>query len=241
MAWRRGRSYSEDLRARVLAAIDSGIAARAAASVFRVSVSYIYKALIRRRRTGEVSASTRRGHRPRKLTPAQEAALAVHITAYRDVAQTVLTVDTQSLVAAHRGRVWLSPMNSGSTIQNPLPRGIDTFKRIEEFPFWERATTRRPAANVVELLVEESVPDIEDHVLAVHRCRNDRILGTIWQSPNAVTTDRPSVSCDLTAHGKTRRGTCPPDQISNVARYTDLAYQNYAGVPRKAFEPLSRG
>ena len=71
MAWRRGRSYSEDLRARVLAAIDSGIAARSAASVFRVSVSYIYKALIRRRRTGEVSASTRRGHRPRKLTPAQ--------------------------------------------------------------------------------------------------------------------------------------------------------------------------
>src|SRR5437879_7668720 len=57
MAWRQGQSYSEDLRARVLAAIDGGLAARAAASVFRVSVSYIYKALIRRRRTGEVSAS----------------------------------------------------------------------------------------------------------------------------------------------------------------------------------------
>src|SRR5271169_5666223 len=76
MAWRQGQSYSEDLRARVLAAIDGGMAARLAGSVFRVSVSYIYKALIRRRRTGEVSASTRRGHRPRKLTPAQEAALA---------------------------------------------------------------------------------------------------------------------------------------------------------------------
>ena len=73
MAWRQGQSYSEDLRARVLAAIDGGMAARAAASVFRVSVSYIYKALIRRRRTGEVSASSRRGHRPRKLTPTQEA------------------------------------------------------------------------------------------------------------------------------------------------------------------------
>jgi transposase len=80
-----GRSYSEDLRARVLAAIDSGIAARAAASVFRVSVSYIYKALIWRRRTGEVSASTRRGHRPRKLTPAQESALAAYITAHADI------------------------------------------------------------------------------------------------------------------------------------------------------------
>src|ERR1043166_9071228 len=72
MAWRRGQSYiySEDLRGRVLAAVDGGMAARAAARVFRVSVSYIYKALIRRRRTGEVSASSRRGHRPRKLTPA---------------------------------------------------------------------------------------------------------------------------------------------------------------------------
>src|ERR1700676_5448861 len=85
MIWRQGQSYSEDLRARVLAAIDSGIAARAAASVFRVSASYIYKALIRRRRTGEVSASTRRGHRPRKLTPAQESALAAHITVHADI------------------------------------------------------------------------------------------------------------------------------------------------------------
>ena len=49
MAWRQGQSYSEDLRARVLVAVDGGMAARAVASVFRVSVSYIYKALIRRR------------------------------------------------------------------------------------------------------------------------------------------------------------------------------------------------
>src|SRR5471032_872541 len=71
MVWRQGQSYSEDLRARVLGAIDGGMRARAAAAVFRVSVSYIYKALIRRRRTGETSASTRRGHRPRKLSGEQ--------------------------------------------------------------------------------------------------------------------------------------------------------------------------
>ena len=85
MSWRQGQSYSEDLRARVLAAVDGGMAARAAARLFRVSVSYIYKALIRRRRTGEVSASPRRGHRPRKLSPAQEVALAEHITAQPDL------------------------------------------------------------------------------------------------------------------------------------------------------------
>jgi transposase len=79
MAWRQGQSYSEDLRARVLPAVDGGKAARAAAKLFRVSVSNIYKALIRRRRTGEVSASTRLGHRPRKLSPVEEAALPTQI------------------------------------------------------------------------------------------------------------------------------------------------------------------
>src|SRR4051794_31908522 len=67
LAWRQGQSYTEDLRARVLAAIDGGLATASGGLGFRVSGSYIYKALIRRRRTGEVSASTRRGHRPRKL------------------------------------------------------------------------------------------------------------------------------------------------------------------------------
>lgn len=85
MGWRRGQSYSADLRARVLAAVDGGMAARAAAGLFRVSVSYIYKALIRRRRTGETTASSRRGHRPRKLSAAQEAALAAHIETHPDL------------------------------------------------------------------------------------------------------------------------------------------------------------
>ena len=103
MAWRQGQSYSEDLRARVLAAIDGGMAARAAAVVFRVSVSYVYKALIRRRRTGETSASARRGHRPRKLTALQEAALAAHIETHPDLTLAAL----QSWLLAEHG-VWLS-------------------------------------------------------------------------------------------------------------------------------------
>jgi hypothetical protein len=40
------------LRDRVLAAVDGGIAARQAAATFKVSIAYIYKALIRRRLTG---------------------------------------------------------------------------------------------------------------------------------------------------------------------------------------------
>src|SRR6266849_3086916 len=108
MAWRQGQSYSEDLRARVLAAIDGGLAARSAASVFRVSVSYIYKAVIRRRRTGEVSASSRRGHRPRKLTPAQEAGLAAHIAAHPDITLAALQtwLAGEHAVRLSNGAMW---------------------------------------------------------------------------------------------------------------------------------------
>jgi transposase len=40
-----GRAYSQDLRERVMAAVESGTGAYVVASVFPVSVSYIYKAL----------------------------------------------------------------------------------------------------------------------------------------------------------------------------------------------------
>ena len=108
MAWRQGQSYSQDLRGRVLAAVDGGMAARAAATVFRVSASYIYKALIRRRRTGEVSASARRGHRPRKLTPEQEAALASHIEAHPDITLAALQtwLAAEHAVRLSNGAMW---------------------------------------------------------------------------------------------------------------------------------------
>jgi transposase len=108
MGWRRGQSYSQDLRARVLAAVDGGMAARAAAPLFRVSVSYIYKALIRRRRTGEVNANPRRGHRPRKLSPAQEHALEAHIEAHPDLTLAALRVWllAQHGVRLSNGAVW---------------------------------------------------------------------------------------------------------------------------------------
>jgi transposase len=54
----------------------------AAAATFRVSRAYIYKALMRRRLTGDPGPSLNRGHAPRKLTPAQETALAAHMTAH---------------------------------------------------------------------------------------------------------------------------------------------------------------
>jgi len=79
MGWRSGQSYSQDLRDRVLGAVDGGMAVREAASTFQVSIAYIYKALIRRRLTGNAGINPGRGHPPRKLSPEQELALAGHI------------------------------------------------------------------------------------------------------------------------------------------------------------------
>jgi transposase len=67
MAWRSGQSYSTDLRSRVLAAVDGGMPARAAAQLFQVSVSYIYKAEARRAGTGETEARPQRNHQELKL------------------------------------------------------------------------------------------------------------------------------------------------------------------------------
>ena len=68
-----GRAYSQDLRERVMAAVESGTGAYAAASIFQVSVSYIYKALGRRRRTGETGAKPHAGGPKPKLAAHDEA------------------------------------------------------------------------------------------------------------------------------------------------------------------------
>jgi transposase len=73
MAWRSGQSYSADLRGRVLAAVDSGIAVGTVGELFRVGVSYIYKVLARRRQTGETEARAQRSHQGLKLAEHHEA------------------------------------------------------------------------------------------------------------------------------------------------------------------------
>lgn len=51
-----GKPYSQDLRDRVLAAVDGGLKPGAVAELFQVDVSYVYKALIRRRSSGITTA-----------------------------------------------------------------------------------------------------------------------------------------------------------------------------------------
>jgi transposase len=78
-----GRPYSQDLRDRVLASVDGGMAPSEVAEVFQVDVSYVYKVLIRRRTTGITTALPwAAGARP-KLKDHEEA-LRGHVTQFSD-------------------------------------------------------------------------------------------------------------------------------------------------------------
>lgn len=77
MAWRSGQAYSDDLRGRVL---DAGGSARAVATRFGVSVSYVVKARQRRDRHSELSARPQTSRTPRLLTGLHDA-IARHVSA----------------------------------------------------------------------------------------------------------------------------------------------------------------
>lgn len=84
MSWRRGQSYAQHLRDRVLAAVDRGMGAYEAAPLFQVSVSWIYKALARRRDTGESTARPQVNRVAPKLL-AQYAAIRLKLKAEPDL------------------------------------------------------------------------------------------------------------------------------------------------------------
>jgi len=61
-----GRPYSEDLRSRIVAAVEGGVSRNAAARQFAVSVSCVVKLMQRFRRTGTVTPAAR-GRKPYAL------------------------------------------------------------------------------------------------------------------------------------------------------------------------------
>lgn len=99
---------------------------------------------------------------------------------YRNREHDVLTVDTNSLVAAYATRIRLSPINSGCTIFRNATRGQDTFLRIEDYPYYERRRRRPTKDAIVELAVLDGVPDIVDHVLRVERRRGPDVLAALY-------------------------------------------------------------
>src|SRR5512132_3315547 len=91
------KAYSQDLRERVMSAVDEGTSVGAAAPLFRVSISYIYKALGRRRATGETTAR-RSGGAPKPKLAEHGEALRQRIAEHSDAT----LAELQSWLSAER-------------------------------------------------------------------------------------------------------------------------------------------
>lgn len=96
---------------------------------------------------------------------------------YRTLEHDVLTIDTARLMARYADRTMLCRMNSGNTFPMPHKRGMEAFKRIADYPVKPRAGTPDPA--VVEVVVEYSIPDIADYVVAVRRIQGRAVIGPL--------------------------------------------------------------
>lgn len=111
--------------------------------------------------------------------------------AYRGDVQTVLTLDTRSIVEAYEPVIQLSPINSGATIMGVARRGNQTFSPIAAFPL--EPHRRRPGHRqaVAELVIPDRVEPILPHVLTVHRVQADQILEELWRNSRALPDDGP--------------------------------------------------
>jgi transposase len=98
---------------------------RQAAATFGVSIAYIYKALIRRRVTGDAGINPNRGHAPRKLSGKQELALAAHIRSRPGItlAQAQTWLLAEHCVALSTGAVWNAARRLGLSFKKSPSRG----------------------------------------------------------------------------------------------------------------------
>jgi hypothetical protein len=96
---------------------------------------------------------------------------------YRHTEHDVLTNDAAPFISAYAERIWLCHMNSGKTWPIPHARGIDVFRRINDYP---ANANGKPVKPVVELVIDHGVPNIADYVLEVRCMRGDKVLGSLW-------------------------------------------------------------
>ena len=122
MAWRRGQSYAQDLRDRVLGVPE--LSARAAAERFGVSESYVIKARARLRETGEREACAQRNHVASKLT-GYEAALRERAAAEPDatLAELCAWLAAEPGVVVGKTGMWKGPARLGLRLEKAPPGG----------------------------------------------------------------------------------------------------------------------
>jgi transposase len=131
MLWRRGKSYSQDLRDRVFAAADDGEPVGRIATLLRVSISYVSKVLSRRRLTGEITARRQGCHVIPKLSGLHPAILA-QVTSRPDATIAELRA---WLVETHK-------VSASTGLMNKTLAGLDlTFKKSPSTLLNKRART----------------------------------------------------------------------------------------------------
>lgn len=97
--------------------------------------------------------------------------------AYANQVNTLITVDTASLVAAHESRVELCRINSGfAQPHNKRPRSRASFQLIAEYTHPDRNVPSATARDVAELTVLDGVPDLAAHVVRVERVFQGEVL-----------------------------------------------------------------
>jgi transposase len=138
MHWRRGKSYSQDLRDRVFAAADDGEPVGQVASLLRVSVSYVSKVLSRLKLTGEKTARPQRCRMVPKLSGLHPAILA-QVTSHPDA--TIAELRTW-LLETHK-------VAASTGLMNKTLAALDlTYKKSPSMPLSKSVRTwPRPASN----------------------------------------------------------------------------------------------
>ena len=111
MLWQRGQPYAQDLRERVFALADEGIPLGQSAKQRRVSGAYVFKVLIRRRKsghkTGQTTALPQRCHVPRNLADLHDK-IAAQVAARADatIAELRAWLSETRKVSASTGAMW---------------------------------------------------------------------------------------------------------------------------------------
>lgn len=97
---------------------------------------------------------------------------------YKKYRNTVLVVNTKSLLKTNEQKIYWSPINSGFTKnQNVAYRDRDTFVRLGEE---SKSVRGRKRTNVVEIALEYAVHDLANHVVRVVEIGAGRKSETIW-------------------------------------------------------------
>ena len=131
-----GRPYSEDLRGRIVAAVESGVSRNTAARQFAVSVSCVVKLMQRFRRTGSVAPAPR-GKKPYVLE-GHEALVRELVAARPD-----LTLDELHQAISDRG------VHVGRSSVNRFLRACGlTLKKSHFMPLSSSGRTSPPRARI---------------------------------------------------------------------------------------------